>query len=84
MSDKINTGGYAFPGLNAEFTGISSDGKERYEITPSDGMTLRDYFAAKAMQGLLSRPMINAHAAAAYAEDAYMVADAMIAARGAQ
>lgn len=50
MSDT-NTGGPAFPGLNAEYTGISSDGQERYEIQPSGGMTLRDYFAAKAMQG---------------------------------
>lgn len=39
---------YAFPGLNAQFTGISSDGDERYEIAPSGGMLLRDYFIAHA------------------------------------
>lgn len=47
---KSNCGGPAFPGLNAEFTGISSEGQERFEIQPSGGMSLRDYFAAKAMQ----------------------------------
>lgn len=46
---------YAFPGLNAQFTGISSDGDERYEIAPSGGMLLRDHFAGLAMQGLLAR-----------------------------
>ena len=39
---------YAFPGLNAQFTGISSDGEERYETQPSGGMLLRDYFIAHA------------------------------------
>lgn len=39
---------HAFPGLNAEFVGISSDGEERYEVQPSGGMELRDYFAAHA------------------------------------
>ncbi|WP_034302501.1 hypothetical protein [Herbaspirillum sp. RV1423] len=39
------TGGPAFPGLNEEMTGISSDGIERYDVERSGGMTLRDYFA---------------------------------------
>ena len=39
MSDK-NTGGFAFP------SSANNDAKE--------GMTLRDYFAAKAMQGILA------------------------------
>lgn len=45
---KKSTGGPAFPGLNAEMTGIDSDGSERFDIEPSGGMTLRDYFAAHA------------------------------------
>jgi hypothetical protein len=42
------TGGPAFPSLNAEMTGIDSDGAERFDVEPSGGMTLRDYFAANA------------------------------------
>lgn len=46
----------------------------------SDGMTLRDYFAAKAMQGLLSNR--NAEAAIdEFAVKAYRMADAMMKAR---
>lgn len=45
-----------------------------------DGMTLRDYFAAKAMQGLLSNR--NAEAAIdEFAVKAYRMADAMMKAR---
>jgi hypothetical protein len=50
---------------------------------PSDrsfGMTLRDYFAAKAMQGLLSNR--NAEAAIdEFAAKSYRMADAMLKAR---
>jgi len=45
---KKPTGGPAFPSLNAEMTGIDSDGTERFDVEPSGGMTLRDYFAANA------------------------------------
>jgi hypothetical protein len=44
------TGGPAFPG----FDYIDQGGKKNPE-----GMTLRDYFAAKAMQGLLSNPKLQ-------------------------
>jgi len=44
MTDK-QTGGPAFPG----FDYISQDGRKN-----PDGMTLRDYFAAKAMQTILA------------------------------
>ena len=77
MSDDINDGGPAFPeagmgGLpNGEF------------ISGQAGMTLRDYFAAKALMGLLasvdSECDINKDISAKWA---YEVADAMIAARG--
>jgi len=43
------------------------------------GMTLRDYFAAKAMQGLLSSE--TQAPAIEFAENAYLMADAMIKAR---
>ncbi len=50
MTDKIETGGPAFPGkqksllIKAEHIDIAS----QYDIE-TNGMTLRDYFAAKAM-----------------------------------
>lgn len=47
----------------------------------SQGMTLRDYFAAKALQGLLADHEINAPSAE-FAKAAYEQADAMMAARG--
>ena len=43
------------------------------------GMTLRDYFAAKAMQGLLASE-VNA-SLQVFAKQAYAVADAMLEAR---
>jgi hypothetical protein len=81
---STNTGGTAFPGLNAEFTGITSDGQERYEIQPSGGMTLRDYFAAKAMQATVQAWILKSQYPMTdlmVAENAYSVADAMLEAR---
>ena len=50
------------------------------------GMTLRDYFAAKAMQGLIASPRGTPDGRDAtdtyYAKCAYLVADAMMKARG--
>jgi hypothetical protein len=46
-----------------------------------DGMTLRDYFAAQAMQGMLSRPSAGYLPEKDHAEYAYMMADAMMKAR---
>ncbi len=63
---SARTGGYAFP--------IGPD--------TSSGMTLRDYFAAAAMQGLIAE-MEEYHPQAyeAWAKRAYRLADAMIAER---
>ena len=49
--------------------------------THHDGMTLRDYFAAKAMQGMLACPVQPQSGAEMYARDAYTIADAMLKAR---
>ena len=46
-----------------------------------DGMDLRDYFAAKAMQGLLTTVKDEEWRADETAEIAYLVADAMMKAR---
>ena len=46
------------------------------------GMTLRDYFAAKAMQGMIAEPSLKA-TPEEFAQRAYMVADEMMKARDA-
>jgi hypothetical protein len=58
-----NTGGPAFP----------------THLNLTQGMTLRDYFAAKAMQGMLADP--NTPEIIDIAGAAYEVADAMLRAR---
>ena len=67
MSD-INTGGPAFPYTEA-------NGANSGDV----GMTLRDYFAAKAMQGMLASD-VNA-TRHIFAAQAYAMADAMLEAR---
>ena len=71
MTDKQNTGGPAF----ASQLEVNRDG---YAVT--GGMTLRDYFAAKAMQSYWSGPTVagDLNTAAAWAYD---MADAMLEAR---
>ena len=64
------TGGPAYP-TNQYANGISPNGH-------SQGMTLRDYFAAKAMQVFLAS---DGTSMGEDAQDAYMVADAMLEAR---
>jgi hypothetical protein len=54
---------------------------QRLENSP--GMTLRDYFAAKAMEGMLSSYDCSSLRWANVAADAYNVADAMLKARSA-
>ncbi len=66
-----DTGGPAFP---RPFSGTTQYAQE--------GMTLRDYFAAKAMQGMLACSIQPQSGADMYARDAYQVADAMLKARG--
>ena len=49
------------------------------QLHGGDGMTLRDYFAAKAMQGLLASDVYAPKDK--FAENAYAMADAMMKAR---
>lgn len=74
MSTK-DTGGPALPSLNAEMTGIDSDGVERWDTEESGGMTLRDYFAAHAP---IPREDMTFAGHCAYR---YQYADAMLEAR---
>ena len=72
MSNK--TGGPAFP-----YSGVHKGEKENL-IVDSHGMTMRDYFAAKAMQGRLANPdwLCSDDRTAT---EAYQIADAMLRAR---
>ena len=80
MSNE-NTGGQAFP--CAAFAG------EGVYPLVNDGMTLRDYFAAKAMPMVMAQPFIihisSQQGASEYAHEVagecYAIADAMLAAR---
>jgi len=45
------------------------------------GMTLRDYFAARAMQAIVSRGIVNEVPLEIYATNAYKMSDAMLKAR---
>lgn len=69
MSNK-DTGGPAFP--KTPFIEVG---------TPQNGMTLRDYFAAKAMQGMLAVEENNGITVDKLAAYAYDYADAMLEAR---
>jgi hypothetical protein len=70
MSDK--NGGLAFP----------TEGVVCRDGILYEGMTLRDYFAAKAMLGIMSDPSeVQSYTNEQLAQWAYQVADAMIKAR---
>ena len=70
---NTNTGGPAFPSLPIvqEFEGK--------RLTMTEGLTMRDYFAAKAMQGYCTDPVMTSAKSAATL--AYEMADAMLKAR---
>jgi len=75
---NTNTGGPAFPQVELDqVTGNPCD--------QHSGMTLRDYFAAKAMQGLITSASLNRteswYDEERVAESAYKMADAMLKAR---
>ena len=73
----------AFPGYryNATTDGVEQVGNQTYR---SPGITLRDYFAASIIAGLYVSYGGNAPEPEQMAEDAYAIADAMIAARATQ
>ena len=73
--NNTNTGGPAFP------TGIITDANGVI-VGGSNGMTLRDYFAAMAMQGLIG--LIDSgkeHQVQVIPKTAYDIADVMLAER---
>jgi hypothetical protein len=75
MSNDTNTGGPAFPAVKI----ISGDNYNPPTKLYHGGMTMRDYFAAKAMQSLITVQFQTKQAQSA--ETAYEWSDAMIKAR---
>ena len=70
-----DNGGPAFPTPRLE---MNDEGVVTAFAVMADGMTLRDYFAAKAMQGFCAGGSTNTQD---IAKAAYIVADAMLKAR---
>jgi hypothetical protein len=77
---NTKTGGSAFPRSGNEWADMAW-----VEAPAKDGMTLRDYFAAKALQGMLANPKLQEQILKAgqswIEESAWKVADAMLKAR---
>ena len=80
-----DTGGPAFP-KTGNFNETAS---ACYDSVDSDGMTLRDYFAAKVLNGLVAVAVSNGGVGGEYpagtdnlAKSAYVVSDAILKARG--
>ena len=73
---KVKVFGKGFLGSAGDYNG------SKFGNRCQTGMTLRDYFAAKAMQAMMVRgdEYKNAHARKLMSEMAYAIADAMIAA----
>lgn len=74
MSGK-NDGGAAFPGP------LWHIDEKNGPVCDNPGMTLRDYFAGKGLQGICSDPASANMTGKAIAEAAYEYADAMLEAR---
>jgi len=55
--------------------------KDKTGMMINMGMSLRDYFAAKAMTGLLTAEIVGEYSNEHVAEIAYLIADAMLKAR---
>jgi len=70
-------GGPAFPVTQVE---LDEEGRA-VKIAPSCGMTLRDYFAAAALQGMMANPSWDSTLRHTVAENAYGYANAMLAER---
>jgi hypothetical protein len=72
---KINNGGPAFPRAAGDYTGT------RHGNHAQTGLSLRDYFAAKAMQGIAASVGAAQMRVDEAADFAYLIADAMLDAR---
>lgn len=86
MNTPLNNGGPAFP-THVPEAPLMADGQPSEPAFTQPGMTLRDWFAGRAMQASYLLHMDGTRnvdkTAAALASEAYAVADAMLAARNA-
>jgi hypothetical protein len=72
--EQFNDGGPAFPKSDC----IEPDMEP---IRYGHGMTIREYFAAAALQGMMANPECNAMAVQDVARNCYRISDAMLAER---
>jgi len=79
VEKKTDNGGAAFPSYQSDHRGKASN----TTFEPVSGLTMRDYFAAAALTGLVAQYSGKAHGThESYgATYAYKMADAMLAAR---
>lgn len=74
MREK-DDGGQAFPNL------VETGSHGEYQLSPTSGMTLRDYFAAHALQGIIAacghEGIVN-YDELRVSESAYLTADSML------
>jgi len=75
----IDNGGPAFPCMPPQDTAAGS--AVGYPF-PDQGMSMRDYFAAKWLQGYMANPSLDDIKREDAASQAYKMADAMLKARG--
>lgn len=87
---RNNDGGAAFPRTGYAHESANLEPMERADLAtdPQPGMSLRDYFAAKALNGIIANLRADLHKPLSdYSEtlagNAYILADAMLAARAA-
>jgi hypothetical protein len=78
MGNERKDGGPAFPRIAQRY--IDQTNEYAY-VQEQEGMSLRDYFAAKAMQGFAGAESASLPSVANIAEWAYSMADAMLEAR---
>ena len=79
----IHSGGPAFPVPPASALGTGDPRDGVGVVHAQEGMSLRDWFAGMAVQGLMAHPKIgNSASSEKIADYAWEQADAMIAARG--
>jgi hypothetical protein len=69
----MNNNDYAFPVIISNNTDIGAS---------ETGMTLRDYFAARAMQSFIVNDKEDKHSCNKISKVSYLMADAMLKARG--
>lgn len=85
MTNGINNGGTAFPSKftieSGSFDPVQGKVAQGNQVYVQMGMTMRDYFAGKAIQGMLANDQAHKSDEDMLARNAYKMADAMLRAR---